>query len=143
MYDFLTGPFVWVTFFLFFGGSIYKIVTMLQLAKREKVIYPFMEFKYSFRSIIHWIVPFASRNMRLRPVMTVVTFAFHLSLLIAPLFLIAHNVLWQKAWGFSLWTISELTADIMTIIVICGCLFFLLRRILAVTTLKPASSRAA
>ncbi len=51
-----------------------------QLAKKDKVIYPYMSLKYGLRSLLHWVVPFASKNMRMRYETTIVTFAFHLCL---------------------------------------------------------------
>ena len=129
MYEFITGPLVWVSFVVFILGSLYRIGSMLIRAKKDKVVYPYMSAKYSFRSLIHWIVPFASTNMRKRPVMTIVSFAFHLSLLITPIFLLSHNLLWHQSWNISWWTLPESLADIMTVIVICCCILFLIRRL--------------
>jgi len=103
---------------------------MLILAKKDKVIYPYMSLKYSLRSIFHWIIPFASTNMRKRPIMTIVSFAFHICLLLTPIFLLAHNLLWYQSWNISWWTLPDNLADIMTIIVILACIFFLFRRII-------------
>ena len=74
MYEFVSGPLVWISFMVFIGGSLYRLVSMHKLAKKEKVIYPYMSLKYGLRSIIHWIIPFASTNMRRRPLMTIITF---------------------------------------------------------------------
>ncbi|MDY7032319.1 MAG: nitrate reductase [Thermodesulfobacteriota bacterium] len=130
MYEFVSGPLVWIAFIVFFGGSAYQLVTMHKMAKKEKVIYPYMSLKYGLRSIVHWIVPFASTNMRKRPIMTVVTFAFHLCLILTPLFLLSHNILWYQSWKISWWTLPENVADIMTVIVIVASVFFLMRRLI-------------
>ena len=101
-YNFVSGPLAWVAFLLFFGGSIYRIVSMLRLvAQKERFIFTYMSWRYSLRSIFHWIVPFATVNWRRQPVLTVVTFAFHLCLFAAPLFLLSHAVLWDEAFGIS------------------------------------------
>ena len=93
LYDFVSGPLVWVAFILFIGGSLYRIISMLRLVNaKEKWIFSYMSWNYSFRSIFHWLTPFATVNMRKHPVMTVVTFIFHLCLLITPLFLLGHMV---------------------------------------------------
>jgi len=93
VYNFVSGPLVWVSFILFFGGSIYRIVSMARMAKKtDPVVYHFWSLKYAMRSISHWIIPFASENMRKHPAMTIVTFAFHICLFIAPLFLFAHII---------------------------------------------------
>ncbi|MFC1708173.1 TmcC family electron transfer complex membrane anchor subunit [Planctomycetota bacterium] len=129
MYDFIRGPLVWTVFLIFFAGCIYKLVRLVRRAKDDKVVLPYMTWKHSLRSIAHWVVPFGARNMRLRPVMTVATFAFHLCLLVTPLFLMAHNVLWFESWGLSLPSLPERVADVMTLVVIAAGVFFLARRI--------------
>jgi nitrate reductase gamma subunit len=131
LYNFVRGPLVWIAFIVFIGGSIYKIRELLLLAKKEKVVYPYMSLKFTLRSLLHWFVPFASANWRRRPVITTVTFLFHIGLVFTPIFLLSHNILWRESWGISWWTLSEGFADIMTIIVIASCVFFLLRRIFA------------
>ena len=104
LYDFISGPMVWIAFGVFLGGCLFQLGRMLLLVyRKERFIFSFMSFKYSLRSILHWITPFGTVNMRLHPVMTLVTFAFHICLLLAPLFLMAHIVLWDEAWGFDWW----------------------------------------
>jgi nitrate reductase gamma subunit len=131
LYNFFRGPLVWIAFFVFIGGSIYKIRELILLAKKEKIVIPFLDLKFSLRSILHWVVPFGSVNWRKRWVMTTMTFLFHICLVFTPIFLLSHNVLWHESWGITWWTIPEGLADIMTIIVIITCMFFFLRRILA------------
>ncbi|BBO83627.1 hypothetical protein DSCO28_41930 [Desulfosarcina ovata subsp. sediminis] len=129
-YNFVSGPLAWIAFLLFFGGSIFRIVRMLMLVtQKESFIFTYMSWRYSLRSIFHWIVPFATVNWRRQPVLTVVTFAFHICLLAAPLFLLSHVILWDEAFGISWWTLPDTLADVMTIIVILGAVFFLVRRV--------------
>ncbi len=131
VYAFVTGPLVWVSFIIFIGGSLYRFISMAMLAKKkDPMVYAYWSTYYAFRSIIHWIVPFASTNWRKKPFFTIVTFAFHLSLLIVPIFLFAHVILWKQAWDISWWFISDGVADFMTLVVIGGCVFFLVRRII-------------
>ncbi len=130
VYNFVSGPLVWVSFILFFGGSIYRIVSMAQMAKKtDPVVYHFWSLKYAMRSISHWIIPFASENMRKHPAMTIVTFAFHICLFIAPLFLFAHIILFKASWNISWIYLPDTVADVMTWIVIGACIFFLVRRL--------------
>jgi len=52
VYNFVSGPLVWVSFILFFGGSIYRIVSMARMAKKtDPVVYHYMNLKYALRSI--------------------------------------------------------------------------------------------
>ncbi len=132
MYEFVRGPLVWISFLVFIIGSLYRLISMAGLAKKKDIyVYEYMSLKYGLRSILHWITPFGSVNMRQRPVMTIVSFAFHICLIFTPIFLLAHNILWYESWKISWWTISESTADWMTLIVIAACVFYAVRRIVA------------
>ena len=129
-YNIVSGPLALVAFILFFGGSIYRIASMLKLvAEKERFIFSYMSWRYSLRSILHWIIPFATVNWRRQPVLTVVTFAFHLCLLATPIFLLSHVVLWEETFSISWWTLPDAVADVMTIIVILGAIYFLVRRV--------------
>ncbi len=142
IYDLAGGLLVWVSVFLFIGGSIYRLVSMAMLArKRDIFVYEYMDPFYAFRSIAHWIVPFGSVNMRKHPWMTIVTFAFHLSLLIVPLFLFAHIALVKESWNFQWKYIPDSIADVLTLIVIGSCIFFLIRRCV-LPEVKYLTSRA-
>jgi len=130
IYTFVTGPLAWLAFIVFIGGSLYRIVSMLMgVGRKEKFIFSYMSVRYSLRSILHWMTPFATVNMRRHPVMTVVTFAFHFCLLFTPIFLLSHVVLWEEAWSVRWWTLPDAVADIMALVVVAGCVFFLVRRL--------------
>ena len=130
MYEFTRGPLMWIAFIVFVGGCLYRLIWMLTNAKKDKIIYPYMEWKYGLRSVLHWIVPFASVNMRQRPLMTIVTFSFHISLIMTPIFLLAHIVLWNQSWGLSWWSLPDAVVDVMTVVVVLGGLFFIGRRVI-------------
>ena len=130
IYNFVSGPLVWVAFILFIGGSLYRLISLMVLVHRkEKFIYSYMSLKYSLRSIFRWSTPFATENMRRHPVLTIVAFAFHICLILTPIFLLAHVILVEEAWNLSWWTLPEGMAEFMTVIVIAACVFFLVRRL--------------
>ncbi|HUU03483.1 MAG TPA: nitrate reductase [Myxococcota bacterium] len=131
MFEFARGPLVWIAFLIFAGGSFYKLVSVYLLVKKEKSVLPVMSAKYGLRSLIHWLIPLSSRNQRLHPVMTAVSYVFHMFLLATPLLLMGHAVLWQESWGLSWWSLPPLLADLMTLAVIGAVGFFTLRRIAA------------
>jgi nitrate reductase gamma subunit len=132
LYNFVSGPLAWAAFVIFIVGSFYRLVRLLVMVhKKEKFIYTYMSWKYSLRSILHWIVPFGSTNWRKHPALTIVTFAFHVCLILTPIFLLAHVVLWDDAFGVSWWTLPDSLAIVMTLIVIGGCIFFLVRRLVS------------
>ena len=130
MYDFVSGPLVWVSFIIFFGGSLYRLISMGLLArKKDPVVYEYMSFKYGLRSILRWITPFGTVKWQKNPIFTIVTFTFHICLIFIPIFLCAHIILWKESWDISWWYISDTAADVLTIVVIASCVFFLIRRI--------------
>ena len=130
--NFVSGPLVWVAFSVFIIGCLVRLIHMLLLVyKKERFIFSFMSLRYSLRSIIHWIIPFGSVNMRKHPVMTVATFAFHICLMITPIFLLSHIILIDESWNMSWMALPDPVADIMAIIVIATCLFFLIRRLIS------------
>jgi nitrate reductase gamma subunit len=49
--------------------------------------------------------------------------------LATPLFLMGHAVLWEESWGIRWWSLPEAVADVMTLVVIFACLFFIVRRL--------------
>jgi len=129
MYEFARGPLVWIALLIFIGGSVYRIVTTIRAARRERVVVPYMSLKYSLRSILHWIVPFGARNMRMRPAFTVLSFLFHASLLLVPIFTLGHVASWRQSWGVSWWSLPGGLSTLMTVIVVAGSVIFFLRRI--------------
>lgn len=132
IYSFVRGPLAWAAFVVFIGGSVYRLISMAILAKKkDPFVYSYMSLGYGLRSILHWIIPFGSHNMRRHPLVTIVGFAFHICLLVAPLFLLAHIMLWDESWNISWWSLSDSVADTMTLIVIAGCAFFLARRLMS------------
>jgi nitrate reductase gamma subunit len=129
VYSFVSGPLAWISFIIFIGGSLYRLISMALLAKKkDPMVYAYMSPYYALRSICHWIIPFASVNSRKQPIFTLVTFVFHACLILMPIFLFAHVILWKQSWDISWWFISDGAADFMTLLVIGGCVFFMVRR---------------
>ncbi len=130
LYNFVSGPLVWLAFIIFIGGSIYRIRNLILLVnKKERFIYTYMSLKYSLRSIMHWIVPFATVNWRKRPVMTITTFVFHAGIVIMPFFISGHVILFHNAWGFSWYSLPESFTNAVTLLVIICCVIFFMRRL--------------
>lgn len=130
VYNFVSGPLVWISFIIFIGGSLYRLISMAKLAKeKDPVVYTYMDFQYALRSILRWITPFGTENMKRHPVMTLVTFVFHICIFVVPVFLFAHIILIKEAWDISWWFFSDSFADLLTLAVIASCVFFTARRI--------------
>lgn len=134
MYEFLTGPALWATFGIFFIGILWKIIWYIRgLAwNLDRVPYGYDNaagFKGGVKSVVRWLLPFGTRNWRRKPGFTVLFFAFHICLLFTPLFLEAHLVLLKGGLGIGWPALPAGVADLMSIIVLVGALFLVLRRI--------------
>ncbi len=139
LYELARGPLVWIAFLVFILGSIYKLVSMIRLAKKDKVVYPYMNWKFGLRSVFHWLIPFGSLNMRKRPFFTIVSFLFHFCLIVTPLLTLGHLILLEQSWGFRWANLPEGMTNSMTIIVLVVGVIFGLRR-LAEPTVRMVSS---
>lgn len=129
LFNLVSGPLAVLAFLLFFGGCAYRVAKLISSAhSRERFIFSYMSLKYGLRSILHWMTPFGTVNMKLHPYMTVVTFLFHICLFLAPVFLLSHIILWNEAWGLKWAAIPNGIADVLTLVVIGACVFFLVRR---------------
>ena len=134
MYQFVTGPLAWFAFAVFFIGIIVRTVWYIRGLnwQMDRVAYrPHMRFgiRGAIRSIGFWLMPYGTQSWRNNAFFTLLVFLLHIGLLFTPVFLLGHNVLLQERWGFSLPTISEGTADLLTILVIVSAVFLVLRRI--------------
>jgi nitrate reductase gamma subunit len=129
MYEFARGPLVWIAFIILIAGSIYRIVSTIRTARKDKVVLPYMRWRHGLRSLAHWTVPFAARNMRIRPVFVVLSYLFHVCLILTPILTVGHVMLWKESWGISWWTLPDSLSKVMSVIVIIGGVAFLMRRI--------------
>ena len=121
---------MWACFTIFWGGLILRTVWLFRLSrKKDQVFFNHASFAWGFKSILYWMVPWGSAAMRLQPVFTFMVFTFHITLLAVPLFLCAHNILWDEAFGISLWSMPNLWADVMIVILLVSIIFLIVRRI--------------
>lgn len=134
MYEFARGPLVWIAFLVFILGSIYQLVSIIRLAKKDKVVYPYMNVKFGLRSIFHWLIPFASHNSRRQAALTIASFLFHFGLLVTPMFALGHLVSIKESWGFSWASLPEGTTNLMTIMVVFLGAVLAIRRVLNPTS---------
>lgn len=134
MYEFLTGPALWLTFIIFFGGVIWRAVWYVRGLdwQLDRVAYGHhndLAVKGAVKSILHWLLPFGTRSWRVKPGFTLLFFTFHIGLLLVPVFLIAHNVVLKDRFGISLWTLNPTVADVLSIAMLVSAVFIVLRRI--------------
>jgi nitrate reductase gamma subunit len=129
LYNIVVGPLAWLAGAIFVFGSIYRLYSMYKLTKKkDPLVFTYMDLKFGLRSILNWSIPFNPVNSRRHPVVTVVTFLFHICLVVTPIFLMAHIVLWDYYHGIDFAALPAGLADVMTVIVIAACVFFAVRR---------------
>jgi len=134
MYQFITGPLLWLAFGVFFVGLGTRVVLYIRGLdwRLDRVAYrahPGQGAVGAFRSIIHWLVPFYSEGWRSKPIYTVIFYIFHIGLVVTPLFLAGHVTLLRERWGITFWpTISMELADILTVAVIVTVIMIAVRR---------------
>lgn len=134
MYDFLTGPLLWATFLVSFGGLFVRAVLYVRGLdwRLDRVAYrPNLKYgiRGGLRSIVAFIIPFKAHLWRNRPGFTLIFFGFHIALLVTPIFLEAHNVLLKQAFGIRLPALPTGVADGLAWVCLVGGLFLALRRI--------------
>jgi nitrate reductase gamma subunit len=129
-YEFLTGPALWAAFIIFIAGIVVRVAYLYGLSReRDLVFYNHVDLKWGSQSIIHWLIPLGSVSLRTQPLFAIAFFLFHVCLLGVPIFLLAHNTLWQEAYGISLPSLPDSVADVLTVLFVISALFLLVRRI--------------
>ena len=130
IYEIARGPLAWIACILFVIGSVYRLATLMIETRRERVLRPYMSVKHGLRSIVRWVVPFGTLAMRKNPVTTIVSFSFHVCVIVTPVLLLGHTVLLYESWSIHWWSMPDTVADRMTLVVIITGLSLLARRIL-------------
>ncbi len=140
-YELVRGPLAMISFAILILGTCFRLVSIYLKGTNPKMLYPKENLTNGFTSIFKGIIPFATRFMRERPIFTIITFLFHISVLLVPLFFVAHIVLWFESYGILWKGISNGLADAMTLFVLFACVFFFVRR-LQVPEVKMVSQRS-
>lgn len=136
MYEFVRGPLLWISVIICVGGFIYRAVKLFWLTQPKGVVLcPVISSKDKPASFISaeerkldQIARFQNSVLGRHPVMVIVSTVFHFCLFAAPLLLLAHNLMLSRSCGIRLPSIPDGPADLMTILVLGGGLFFLIRR---------------
>jgi len=128
-YELVRGPLAMLSFVILIFGIGFRLFHFYTQGTNPKMLYPKENLTQGFRSIITGIIPFATRFMRERPLFTIVTVLFHASVLLVPLFFMAHIVLWFESYGIVWFNISNALADTMSLFVLFACVFFFIRRL--------------
>lgn len=134
MYAFLTGPMLWAAFIICAAGLLFRVIWYIkglnwQLDRVAYSAYPGLGFKGAVRSVLAFLLPFASVSWRKKPIMTLLTFVFHIGIVFVPIFLAAHVIIVQERWGVSWPVLPQGLADFLSIAMLIAGVLLILRRI--------------
>ncbi|MCG8529438.1 MAG: hypothetical protein MI749_02110 [Desulfovibrionales bacterium] len=134
MLAFLTGPMLWVSLLVFFGGLTLRAVLYVRGLnwKLDRVAYqPHMArgMRGALHSIKCWLIPGGTYGWRQQPFMATGFFLFHIGAILLPFFLLGHQEIIRMALGFSLPTLPSVVADALTVLAIIGGFMLAIRRI--------------
>ena len=129
----IRGPFVWGAFIVCGLGIVLRCARLMRMTRKRSVPQPVFEIPPGpvgfIGQIRRWRIFLRISVLGTAPCMTVISFIFHACVIAMPVFVMAHNVLLDAAFGFSSVSLPEAATDAMTVAVLfCG-IFFLLRRI--------------
>ena len=138
MYDFISGPLVWISFVTFLLGSLFQILRFFVLSEKRDIegpnLLPRPKQDESDRASLktfrqRFALLKATSVLGFGPFLASVSFLFHLLLFAIPIFLLAHNILLHQALRISFFSFSEKTSDILTVLLLACVLVFLVRRL--------------
>lgn len=128
--DFATGPLFRFCFAIMVLGLLRILFLEIwgAVEAHRRAGDPKMPWKLAIRRTLEWLFPI-KRGLHQRPIYSVISMAFHVGLILVPLFLYAHVQLWKGALHFGWFTLSEGVADVLTVTTIIGAVALLIGRI--------------
>ncbi|NQS99106.1 MAG: hypothetical protein HQ591_11680 [candidate division Zixibacteria bacterium] len=128
--DFARGPLFRLTFALMILGlmrlliltAVRIILTYIKAGDKQ------LPWKDIILKTLSWLFP-VKKLFTKKPVYSIISFIFHIGLILTPIFLFAHIELWRGALGFGWPALPRTIADILTIVTIAGALLLFIGRI--------------
>jgi nitrate reductase gamma subunit len=123
------GPLFWTAFtFMILGLLRHVVVTVLDtLRVMQRAGDKNVPYRLIWRTTLAWLFPVTRLQHRL--VYSLSTFAFHFAIIIVPVFLSAHIVLWKRALGVSWPALPNAVADILAIVAVVTAVGIVVQRI--------------
>ena len=132
MYELARGPLMWVATLVFIAGVAYRAFQFFRHTRRkQRVAGPQRNVRADSpeerkaRAVLAVQNSFPGQH----PVMAIVSSLFHACLLVVPLITLGHNLLLRESWGVSFFSMPHGVIQALTILVLVGVLFFLVRRL--------------
>jgi nitrate reductase gamma subunit len=129
--EFAKGPLFAATFSFMVLGLLRRAITQLAQLRTSlrRLARADIDVGANVRQSLAWLLP-VKHLYRNRPFVSFTSFAFHVGLLVVPIFLLNHIDLWKRALGVAWPGISAGMADTLTIMTIVAALVLLGFRIL-------------
>ena len=127
--SFVEGPLLWVVSLIFIGGLIVR-VTFFFRAIKKSAKHKDLRGKYILVTLGRLFIPL-HKAVTKKPLYATLRYAFHICLVVVPVWLSGHIVLWEESrfqWSWS--SMPDKWADWMTIILLGLVSYFLIRRII-------------
>lgn len=142
IYELARGPLVWLATFVFLAGLLYRLAQLLRLTRRqERVFWPQGNVRADSAGErkLRPILSFQHSLLGQHPVMAVVSGVFHFAVFLAPVFAKGHTLLLRESCGIALWSLPLRVTEALTVLVLAGVVFMLVRRI-AMPRVRAVSS---
>lgn len=128
IYSFAEGPLLWIVSLIFIIGVLTRlgffVVETIKNSKSKD-----FRLRYNLTTFGRFFVPFHMAFTK-RPIYTILRYTFHVCMIIVPIWLSGHIVLWSESrfeWAWS--ALPDSWSDWMTIIFLVLATYFLLRRV--------------
>ncbi len=128
--DFAEGPLFKITFlFMVLGLARLVVLSIVDIVRmRARTADKGARFFRLTRRTLKWLNPLRYIARQDRPLYTILSFVFHVGLIVLPIFLLGHVTLWKEGLGFGWWVLPAQVADILALVTIAtGLLLIVLR----------------
>ena len=134
LYSLLTGPVLVLSLLVFCAGMAWRVYWYIKGLdwKLDRVAYrPHLKqgLKGAAQSVYRWLMPYGTNAWRRSPFFATAFFVFHLGAVFVPLLLAGHMVIMQRVFGFSLPSLPQIVADLLTLGTLGAGAFIIARRL--------------
>jgi nitrate reductase gamma subunit len=122
------GPFFWTAFtFMILGVLRLVIITVLDIRRvMRHAGDKSLPVGQLVRTTLSWLFPVT--RFRHRMIYSLSTIIFHVAIIVVPIFLLSHVLLWKRSIGLSWPALSNAAADVLTIIAVVTPLAIVVQR---------------
>lgn len=134
------GPLLWTAFSIFIIGILARVgIFLSSILKTNKNRHP--RWKHILTILVRSFLPFHSAVTK-KPIYATLRYTFHICLIVVPIWLYGHIVLWEESrFGWNWTALPDALADWMTLLLFLLAAYFLIRRII-VADIRLNSSKS-